>query len=160
MVPERKRAQSRISGEGDNYPSSFMIYFPPNLYTNNRSIASSDTGFNFYSDSKVRNDDGANDYLINPRKLSIVLFEAYFSSSNGKQGFQFSYNEQQKDLILNKMNSFKNRYYGLRMYYGYRIHINEGFFYENGKGVDLRWSDNIQITDTVIGGLSQAIKQW
>ena len=32
------------------------------------------------------------------------------------------------------------------------------FFYENGKGLDLRWSEDIQITDTLIGELSQATK--
>jgi hypothetical protein len=96
----------------------------------------------------------------NPRKYQIGSFSNNVANSNGDSGFQIYYGEQEEWNIFESLVAIKNRYRGLYMDQSFRGLITSSLFAENALyNVDIQWSDEIQIVDTNIRGVSAETKK-
>ncbi len=57
-------------------------------------------------------------------------------------------------FVLYTMQIVKNRYYGLYMYNGARFSLEDSLLAENAYNLELRWCDNINVTNVDIRGIS------
>jgi hypothetical protein len=71
---------------------------------------------------------------------------------------RFYHHEQQERITFENLKVVKNRYQGIFIYASRLATISQSFLAGNGYGIEMRWCDEMEITDTVIGGISDDLK--
>jgi hypothetical protein len=89
-----------------------------------------------------------------PRENTIGSFSGNVACSNGDSGFWFRDSTSFDQNVLSYLQSFKNRYYGVRFWSVFRMILKNCEIGENGVNVHLGWSDEIGIQDTTISGIT------
>ena len=86
-------------------------------------------------------------------------FEKNSAKSFYSHGFYFAYHESQEEIFIVEAKAIKNRYIGIYIYYSYDVTIRNSLFAENVDcGVNAKWTDKLQIQDSVIKGITSETK--
>ena len=71
---------------------------------------------------------------------------------------RFHYHEQQDRITFDQLKAINNREQGFYIYRSRRATLSHSFFAGNGFGVEMRWCDEMKISDTVVRGVSKELK--
>ena len=93
------------------------------------------------------------------RKIKMGEFRGNVAKSCKYSGMRFNYHESGEEVVLSQMKLIKNRYRGLYLYSSYNITLEDSLFAENSQyNIEIRWSDNIKIEDSIIRGYTAETK--
>ena len=86
-------------------------------------------------------------------------FHNNVASSNGDSGFVFTYHESGQEIMITKLKAMKNRYKGVYLYASFNVTLVDGLFADNaGNSIEIRWTDNVHIQNSVIRGYTTETK--
>lgn len=77
---------------------------------------------------------------------------------NAHVGMRLYHHEQQERIIFEDLKIAKSRHQGLFLYSGRRATISQSVIVGNGYGIEMRWCDEMEISNTEIGGISDDLK--
>eukprot|EP00554_Chaetoceros_debilis_P007442 CAMPEP_0194077066 /NCGR_PEP_ID=MMETSP0149-20130528/3732_1 /TAXON_ID=122233 /ORGANISM="Chaetoceros debilis, Strain MM31A-1" /LENGTH=4275 /DNA_ID=CAMNT_0038757959 /DNA_START=113 /DNA_END=12940 /DNA_ORIENTATION=+ len=155
---KRTSRNDRVDLESDDTPAAFRTRYGPNNYRSNIAVASRYSGFHFYHSSQTYFENHTKG-SPSARQLPMGEFSHNEAKSNGDRGMVFENYELSDTVVFSNLKSIKNRYDGLLLYNIGRAIIRESLFAENPKyNVELRYSDDIEMIDTDIKGISAATK--
>ncbi len=81
------------------------------------------------------------------------------AKSNWFIGFHFAYLESGEETKLTGLKAIKNRETGLYVYTGWNLTVQDSLFSENSNfGLDFRWLDNVQVSDSIVRGYTPETK--
>ena len=87
------------------------------------------------------------------------LFNNNIAKSFFHYGLEFGHHESGEEIMLVGTKVIKNRSKGLYLYYSYDVTIQGGLFAENTLyNIDVRWTDNLKIQDTIVRGYTPETK--
>ncbi len=87
-------------------------------------------------------------------------FNSNTARSCGSAGIRLTYHESGKKIELDNVRVAKNRYSGLYMYSVKNVTLRNSFFVDNAQySIEMRWSDNIHIEDTIVQGYRAETKK-
>ena len=107
------------------------------------------------NDYGTQREDGSWNYSLNPQQIPIGQFSLNEARSNGHSGVQMYYHRQApKRNVLNNLLLVKNREYGLLLHDSGHTSLVNSLLAENAYNIEMRWSDDVEIRDTEIRGIS------
>lgn len=87
------------------------------------------------------------------------LFQKNVARSNGDYGFIFSNHETGEEVILSEIKAIKNRHRGIYIGGSYNVTLSDSVISDNTRyGIELRWTDNLLIKNTLIRGHTEATR--
>ncbi len=93
------------------------------------------------------------------RKMKFGLFERNIAKSCWFTGFYFGHIESGQETKLVGIKGIKTRGTGIHTFSGWNLTIQDSLFSENTHyGLDLKWFDNVQISDSIIRGYTPETK--
>lgn len=93
------------------------------------------------------------------RQLKMGVFEYNCARSFNDKGIKLDYHESGQEIILKGLKLIKNRYVGLYVYSTFNLTVSDSVFVDNTQyGIQMRWSDNLQIENTIIKGVTTLTK--
>lgn len=147
-----------IPGESDNQASGLVNVNGPNDYVSNIAVGNQGDGFRFSNDWRLRIEN--NTYVSgNMRRIPIGRFSGNVAGGNLELGMRFNNHEQDEAISIDNVISFYNRYHGFYMYNARFATLRNSNLIGNGYGVEMRWSDDVSVSDTDIRGLSQEMEE-
>ena len=86
-------------------------------------------------------------------------FNNNVAKSNGDNGMRFTYHQSGEEIVIVKAKSIKNRNNGVGLFISYNMTLKECIFSENTRNnIEIRFSEKIQIQDTVMRGYTSETK--
>lgn len=147
-----------IPGESDNQASGLVNVNGPNDYVSNIAVGNQGDGFRFSNDWRLRIEN--NTYVSgNMRRIPMGRFSDNVAGGNLELGMRFNHHEQDEAISIDNVISFYNRRQGFYMYNARFATLRNSNLIGNGYGVEMRWSDDVSVSDTVIRGLSQEMEE-
>jgi len=148
-----------LSGQTDYDACAFFIRVPNNNFYGNIAAGGDASGFYITADDKIRGEDGESlDNSIDARDIPLGAFIDNVAHSNKYHGMDYNYyeyyNENAARYSIDSFRSFKNLNSGLDLYKAWRGTINNSIFADNKYGIDVEWTDDMEILNSKFLGMT------